>query len=625
MPIEYPGGGVVREHTAVRERVGIFDVSHLGKASVTGPGAADFVNACLTNDLGRIQPGQAQYTLCCDESGGVVDDLIAYLTVRRRRLPHPQRRQHRRGRAPPAGRRARGHRGHRPAPASTACIAVQGPRSDEVLAGARAAHRARLHVVRRGRLAGPPGHRVPHRLHRRARLRAGAALGRRAGPVGRAGRGRRAVRRAALRARRPRHPAHRDGLPVARQRPQPRHHARAGPRGLGRRLEEGRLLGPATRSWPRRPAGARRTSWGLLATGRGIPRAHCQVKDAHGEPLGEVTSGTFSPTLKQGIALALLAPGVAEGDEVVIDVRGREVAATVVKPAVRAGPDAARRARPLSRAPGRLSPAGPPAARTAAGPGSTGGLRPGLSRRAAGRLRRSSTATANPVSTTAPRTSPVIPPTRWTARRTTTEPATTAAARTTGPAHQRRPAREPAAAEKAAMATVPAIRAGAPTVPATVAPRPSERAEGTPPQARPGQQRAAREHRDAGERTTSPRPQERRECGDVEQQHQGDRGDAARADVAAPHDLQRPLAVVSGGEPVGRVGEPVQVHRPRAEHEDGDRHGGEHGGWRADQAADGGHGQDAEGERQHRQRSHHHGPTRPPRGPPGAAGPPGWR
>src|SRR5882672_1354820 len=80
MPIEYPGGGVVREHTAVRERVGIFDVSHLGKALVEGPGAAAYVNATLTNDLGRISPGQAQYTFCCDDpSGGVVDDLIAYL------------------------------------------------------------------------------------------------------------------------------------------------------------------------------------------------------------------------------------------------------------------------------------------------------------------------------------------------------------------------------------------------------------------------------------------------------------------------------------------------------------------------------------------------------------------
>ena len=66
MPLEYAGGGVLAEHAAVRERVGVFDVSHLGKARVTGPGAADFVNACLTNDLRRISPGQAQYTLCCD-------------------------------------------------------------------------------------------------------------------------------------------------------------------------------------------------------------------------------------------------------------------------------------------------------------------------------------------------------------------------------------------------------------------------------------------------------------------------------------------------------------------------------------------------------------------------------
>ena len=79
MPIEYPGGGVVAEHTAVRERVGVFDVSHLGKATVSGPGAADFVNACFTNDLRRVGPGQAQYTLCCDATGGVVDDLIQYL------------------------------------------------------------------------------------------------------------------------------------------------------------------------------------------------------------------------------------------------------------------------------------------------------------------------------------------------------------------------------------------------------------------------------------------------------------------------------------------------------------------------------------------------------------------
>src|ERR687889_919414 len=80
MPLEYGGSGAGKEHTAVRESVGIFDVSHLGKATVTGPGAAAFVNATLSNDLAKIGPGKAQYTLCCDaETGGIVDDLIAYL------------------------------------------------------------------------------------------------------------------------------------------------------------------------------------------------------------------------------------------------------------------------------------------------------------------------------------------------------------------------------------------------------------------------------------------------------------------------------------------------------------------------------------------------------------------
>ena len=60
MPIEYPGGGVLAEHTAVRERVGIFDVSHLGKASVIGVGALDFLNTIFTNDLNRIDDGSAQ-------------------------------------------------------------------------------------------------------------------------------------------------------------------------------------------------------------------------------------------------------------------------------------------------------------------------------------------------------------------------------------------------------------------------------------------------------------------------------------------------------------------------------------------------------------------------------------
>src|ERR1700749_2164409 len=76
MPVSY--AGTVSEHNATRNAVGLFDVSHLGKALIRGPGAAQFVNSALTNDLKRIGPGKAQYTLCCTESGGVIDDLIAY-------------------------------------------------------------------------------------------------------------------------------------------------------------------------------------------------------------------------------------------------------------------------------------------------------------------------------------------------------------------------------------------------------------------------------------------------------------------------------------------------------------------------------------------------------------------
>jgi len=85
MPIEYPQGtraggpgGVIAEHTAVRERVGLFDVSHLGKIEVRGPGALDYINSILTNDLTKIEDGSAQYNLICNEAGGVIDDLIVY-------------------------------------------------------------------------------------------------------------------------------------------------------------------------------------------------------------------------------------------------------------------------------------------------------------------------------------------------------------------------------------------------------------------------------------------------------------------------------------------------------------------------------------------------------------------
>jgi aminomethyltransferase len=76
MPVQYEG--VIPEHKAVRTDAGVFDVSHMGELEVEGPTARDLLQSALSNDVDRLQPGEAQYTLLTTDSGGIVDDLIAY-------------------------------------------------------------------------------------------------------------------------------------------------------------------------------------------------------------------------------------------------------------------------------------------------------------------------------------------------------------------------------------------------------------------------------------------------------------------------------------------------------------------------------------------------------------------
>jgi aminomethyltransferase len=77
MPVQYTG--IVEEHHAVRNAAGIFDISHMGEFLVSGPPAAEFLNRVFTNDVHKLQPGQGQYTLMCNEGGGVVDDLYVFM------------------------------------------------------------------------------------------------------------------------------------------------------------------------------------------------------------------------------------------------------------------------------------------------------------------------------------------------------------------------------------------------------------------------------------------------------------------------------------------------------------------------------------------------------------------
>jgi len=76
MPVQYTS--IVDEHLTVRNAAGIFDISHMGEVSVTGSAATAFLNFLLTNNIAKLFAGQGQYTLMCNEAGGVVDDLYAY-------------------------------------------------------------------------------------------------------------------------------------------------------------------------------------------------------------------------------------------------------------------------------------------------------------------------------------------------------------------------------------------------------------------------------------------------------------------------------------------------------------------------------------------------------------------
>jgi aminomethyltransferase len=331
MPLSYPGG-TVAEHTAVRTAVGIFDVSHLGKLAVTGPGAAEFVNRCLTADLERIQPGQAQYTLCCADDGGVVDDLIAYLAEPDDVLLVPNAAN---AAAVAALLRAAAPDGvtvtdrH----AELAVLAVQGPRSAEVLVtvlpGAADlagldymafADVVDLRVCRTG-YTGERGYEllVPEADAERvweALLAAAEPLGGR--PCGLAARDTLRTEMG--------YPLHGQDLsaditPV-----------QAGS-GWAVGWDKPAFWGRAA-LLPEKEAGPVRRLRGLRATGRGIPRAGMAVHAADGARVGVTTSGTFSPTLRTGIALALIdtAAGIQPDDEVSVDVRGRALPCTVVKP-----------------------------------------------------------------------------------------------------------------------------------------------------------------------------------------------------------------------------------------------------------------------------------------------------
>ncbi|MGH2697305.1 MAG: glycine cleavage system aminomethyltransferase GcvT [Actinomycetota bacterium] len=330
MPIEY--AGVLTEHRAVREAAGMFDLTHLGKIEVAGPAALDRLQRVVTGDLAVLQVGGAQYGMVLTEDGGIVDDLITYRVAEDRFLVVPNAANTESVLAILSEEvSARAAVDHRP---DLVTIAVQGPRSPDLVTPmfpevegltymtcVDSSFRDVVVLVARTGYTGERGVElfVPDAVAR--------ALWRdlmeRGGPLGLepAGLGARDTLRLEMG-----YPLHGNDISPDRT-PLEAGLSWAvafdkgvfrGREALLRRKEEGV------------PARLR----GLRMAGRLIPRAHYPVLDERGGPIGETTSGTFSPTLREGIALAYLSPPDrhAPGATVEVDVRGRRGPAEVVKP-----------------------------------------------------------------------------------------------------------------------------------------------------------------------------------------------------------------------------------------------------------------------------------------------------
>ncbi len=328
MPIEYPTG-TIAEHNAVRTTVGVFDVSHMGKVWVTGVGAVEYLNSILANDLDRISDGQAQYSLLCNDAGGVIDDLIVYrvssdevrivpnaansaevVSVLQAKAPSAITIQDRQS--------------------ELGILAIQGPNSLAVI------HDLGLQVeldYMSFQIANWHGHEITicrtgytgeHGYELIAPNDSLVTLWTELLKVGQShglipcGLGARDTLRTEM------------GYPLHGQDISPEISPVTAGLGWAVGWAKPEFAGKSALE-SEKQIGSTKKLFGLKAHERGVPRPHMKVfRDA--VEIGETTSGTFSPALQQGIALVLLDSSVQIGDQVSIDVRGRSLAVEVVKP-----------------------------------------------------------------------------------------------------------------------------------------------------------------------------------------------------------------------------------------------------------------------------------------------------
>jgi aminomethyltransferase len=322
MPIEYVG--IVAEHIAVRTDVGVFDVSHMGKIQIQGVGAAQWLNTVVASDLDLIPFGKAQYSMLLNSTGGVIDDLIVYKFASDHVWIVPN--------ASNASAVVAVLESVVPADISITnlhnshgIVAIQGPRSTEVLAALNlpsdheymsavfATYGGLDVVLCRSGYTGERGYEViaPNEVVEALWIAAVAAG---ATP---AGLGARDTLRLEMG-----YPLHGHEITTEIS---PLEAGLSWAIGWDKPVFHGSEALKAQKQ-----SGAPRKRVAVKALERGIPRADMPV-EREGVEIGITTSGTFSPSLKEGIALALTSPDVKIGDHLQLNVRGRLLAVEVVR------------------------------------------------------------------------------------------------------------------------------------------------------------------------------------------------------------------------------------------------------------------------------------------------------
>jgi len=315
MPVQYEG--IREEHSAVRRHVGMFDVSHMGEVEVEGPGALAFLQRVLSNDVGKIATGGAQYSCLCQEDGGVLDDLFVYRLGGDRYLVVTNAANHE-GDLTWLGRQSRDFDVIvRDVADRYAMLAVQGPHARQVLGRALGIelpprfHVAHVRVGRRPALACGTGYTGEDGVELLIDPEVAAPIWSElldAGVVP-CGLGARDTLRLEVC-----YPLHGNELTPERNPIEA---------GLGWCCKEKTNFIGSEAIARARAEGTAEKLVAFKIEGQGIPREGNPVLHG-GEPAGVVTSGTFSPSLELGAGMAYVNADLAEvGTEIEIDVRGK--------------------------------------------------------------------------------------------------------------------------------------------------------------------------------------------------------------------------------------------------------------------------------------------------------------